>query len=106
MAFRAFEHGRWEEVVSPYHRYFGQLTSQTISALLEAVHARPGMRVLDVATGPGYVAAGAAERGAHALGVDFSASMVAQARLLYPAVEFREGDAEALPFPQGSFDAV
>jgi len=62
--------------------------------------------MLDVATGPGYVAAAAAERGARVVGVDFSAAMVARARTIYPAVEFQEGDAEAISFPDGSFDAV
>jgi ubiquinone/menaquinone biosynthesis C-methylase UbiE len=73
---------------------------------LDAVSARHGVRVLDVATGPGYVAATAAERGASVVGVDFSAAMVAQARRRCSAIEFREGDAEALPFVDESFDAV
>jgi len=73
---------------------------------LDAVHLREGARLLDVATGPGYVAAAAAERGARAVGIDFSPSMVARARTVYPAVEFQEGDAEAIAFPDGAFDAV
>lgn len=73
---------------------------------LDAVQVGEGMHVLDIATGPGYVAAAAAQRGAHAVGIDFSPAMVALARQLYPTVDFREGDAEALAFPDGSFDAV
>jgi ubiquinone/menaquinone biosynthesis C-methylase UbiE len=106
ITFQAFEHAGWEKAVAPYHYYFGDLTNQTISALLEVVHVQRGTRVLDVATGPGYVAARAAQVGAIAIGIDFSETMVAQARRLYPAVEFREGNSEALPFPAGSFDAV
>jgi SAM-dependent methyltransferase len=64
------------------------------------------MTFLDIATGPGYVAAAAAKRGATVLGVDFSAAMVAQARQRHPGVEFREGDAEQLPLGNGLFDAV
>jgi SAM-dependent methyltransferase len=64
------------------------------------------MRVLDVAAGPGYVAARAAERGASVVGVDIAEAMVSLARRLHPRLDFREGNAEALAFPDGSFDAV
>jgi ubiquinone/menaquinone biosynthesis C-methylase UbiE len=105
-AFRDFEHAGWTSNVSEYEAAFARITSQAIGPLLDAVHLRHGARVLDVATGPGYVAAAAAERGATAVGVDFSASMVARARTIYPTVEFQEGDAEAISFPDSSFDAV
>jgi ubiquinone/menaquinone biosynthesis C-methylase UbiE len=105
-AFRTFEHDGWEKAVHPYHRYFSDLTNQAIDPLLEAIQVRRGMRVLDVATGPGYGAARATEAGAQAIGVDFSAAMVAEARRLHPTLEFTEGDAEALPFPEGSFEGV
>ena len=45
-------------------------------------------------------------RGAHAIGIDFAADMVAAARRRYPRIEFREGDAENLAFDPASFDAV
>jgi len=64
------------------------------------------MRVLDVACGPGYVAAAAVSRGAQSTGIDFSSEMVSEARIRYPGVDFREGDAEALSFDDSSFDAV
>ena len=105
-AFRDFEHAGWTSNVSEYEAAFARITSQAIDPLLDAVDLRPGARMLDVATGPGYVAAAAAERGARAVGVDFSAPMVARARTIYPTVEFQEGDAEAISFPDGSFDAV
>jgi SAM-dependent methyltransferase len=104
--FRDFEHAGWESVVAEYDQSFGSLTSQAIEPLLNSVDAGPGVRLLDVATGPGYAATAAAKRGAIAVGIDFSAPMVAEAKKRYPAIEFREGDAEALPFPDGSFDAV
>ena len=47
-----------------------------------------------------------AARGARVTAVDFSSAMVELARSQNPGIEFREGDAEALPFPEGSFDAV
>ena len=105
-AFRALEQRGWETTVAPYAEAFGALTAQTVVPLLDAVHAAPGVRLLDVATGPGYVAGAAAERGARVLGIDFSAAMLAVARERYPAVEFRAGDAEALDLPDASFDAL
>jgi SAM-dependent methyltransferase len=105
-AFRDFEHAGWTSNVSEYDAAFARVTSQAIGPLLDAVGLRPGARLLDVATGPGYVAAAAAARGASAVGVDFSAPMVAHARTINPAVEFQEGDAEAISFPDRSFDAV
>ncbi|HLE22463.1 MAG TPA: methyltransferase domain-containing protein [Vicinamibacteria bacterium] len=104
--FHAFEHRGWERVVSVYHRSFADLTSQTIQPLLDAGGVREGVRVLDVATGPGYVAAAAAARGASVVGLDFSGEMLAEARRRCPDVEFREGDAQALPFPEAAFDSV
>jgi ubiquinone/menaquinone biosynthesis C-methylase UbiE len=64
------------------------------------------MRLLDVATGPGYVAAAAAKRGAVVTGIDFATAMLAEAQQQDPNIDFMEGDAEALPFPNESFDAV
>jgi ubiquinone/menaquinone biosynthesis C-methylase UbiE len=104
--FKNFERAGWESVVAEYDNAFGALTIQSIAPLLDAVKAGPGVRLLDVASGPGYVAAAAAERGAVVTGVDFSAPMVAEAAQRYPSIEFRHGDAEALPFVDNSFDAV
>jgi SAM-dependent methyltransferase len=105
-AFRDFEHAGWMSNVSEYEAAFARVTSQAIGPLLDAVDLRHGARLLDVATGPGYVAAAAAARGARAVGIDFSAPMVARARTINPTVEFLEGDAEAISFPDRSFDAV
>jgi SAM-dependent methyltransferase len=105
-AFKEFEQDGWQRTAQGYHDYLGKLTRQTVAPLLDAAGAEPGARLLDVASGPGYVAAAAAERGAEALGLDFSSEQVALARRNYPAVEFREGDAENLLFEEGSFDAV
>lgn len=105
-AFRDFEHAGWESNVSEYEAAFARLTSQAVAPLLDAAFVRHGIRLLDVATGPGYVAAVAAARGARVMGIDFSAPMVARARSANPAVEFQEGDAEALAFSDGTFDAV
>jgi SAM-dependent methyltransferase len=105
-AFHDFEHAGWQLAAGHYPGTFGTLTAQTTEPLLKAAEIRAGMRVLDVATGPGYVAGAAAARGAIVVGLDFSPLMVAEARRRYPGIEFRDGDAEALPFDDGSFDAV
>jgi len=105
-AFRAFEHEGWERIPQRYHNAFASLTSQMTTPLLDAVGVTTGVQLLDVATGPGYAAAAAAKRGAEVVGVDFAPAMVAEARRRYPTVDFREGDAEDLPFPEASFDAV
>ena len=103
--FHAFELAGWESIPDNYHQAFGALTVQAVEPLLDAVRVKKGVRLLDIACGPGYVAAAAAKRGAVPLGVDFSKGMVAQARLLHPDVDFREGDAEELPLGNGLFEA-
>jgi SAM-dependent methyltransferase len=105
-AFREFEHAGWETNVSEYEDAFARLTRQAIRPLLDAVNLRQGVRLLDIATGPGYVATAAAARGARVVGIDFSAPMVARARELNRAIEFQEGDAEELSFPDAIFEAV
>jgi SAM-dependent methyltransferase len=106
-AFADFERDGWESGrASPYHRGLGAMTSRPVPVLLDAAAVGPGSAVLDVATGPGYAAAVAAERGADVVAVDFSSEMVELAAELYPDVEFRQADANALPFEDGTFDAV
>jgi len=104
--FHAFERAGWESIPDGYHQAFGSLTTQAIGPLLDAVRVKKGMKLLDIASGPGYVAAAAAKRGAIPLGVDFSKGMVDQARRLHPDLDFREGDAEELPLGNGLFEAA
>jgi ubiquinone/menaquinone biosynthesis C-methylase UbiE len=104
--FTAFEHAGWEQSVERYEASFGRLTRQAVPPLLDALGVALGTRLLDVATGPGYVAASARERGASVVALDFSQAMLAKARALHPAIDFRLGDAEQLPFDAGTFDAV
>lgn len=68
----------------------------------------PGDHVLDVACGTGVVAREAARRAgaARVVGLDPNAGMLAVARELAPAVTWQAGTAEALPFPDASFDVV
>jgi len=105
-AFHRFERMGWERAAEHYDQAFGTLTIQTAEQLLDAAGAATGTRVLDVACGPGFVAEAAARRGAAVVGLDFAAAMIATARQRHPALAFQEGDAEALPFDDASFDAV
>jgi SAM-dependent methyltransferase len=105
-AFNAFEAAGWERRADGYHDFFGSITTRVIEQLLDAAEVERGMRVLDAASGPGYVAAACAARGADVVGVDVAAEMVSLARRLHPELEFRQADAERLPFAGGSFDAV
>lgn len=104
--FREFEQAGWEKAAAEYDRRFGELTMQAAGPLLDAVGAAPGVRLLDVACGPGHVAAAAARRGSSVVGVDFSSEMVAQASAQYPDLEFLVGDAEKLDSEDESFNAV
>ena len=105
-AFNAFEAAGWNTTAAQYDHYWPALTSRLSDPLLDAVGAGPGTRLLDVACGPGYLAGRAAERGAQAVGVDIAEPMVALAQRRFPQAAFRQGDAQALPFPDGSFGAV
>jgi demethylmenaquinone methyltransferase / 2-methoxy-6-polyprenyl-1,4-benzoquinol methylase len=74
-------------------------------ATVEAV-VRPGDRVLDACCGTGDLAIAAAAAGGKVTGIDFSRPMLDRARRKAPAIEWVEGDALALPFADGSFDAA
>ncbi len=106
--FGDFEQAGWEDAstITEYDRHLSLVTTQCIGALLDDASVGAGCRVLDVATGAGYVAAAAASRGAVPVGIDFSGAQVRLARERYPAVEFEQADAEALPFESDTFDAV
>jgi len=78
--------------------------------LCESVDLRAGQRVLDIATGSGNTALAAARRYCDVTGVDFVPSLLDRARDRASAerldIEFREADAESLPFADASFDVV
>lgn len=82
----------------------------TAEVLCDDVGFSAGKRVLDVACGSGNTALAAARRGARVVGVDYVPSLLERARRRAEAegldVEFKEGDAEALPFEDGSFDVI
>jgi ubiquinone/menaquinone biosynthesis C-methylase UbiE len=79
-------------------------------SLCEAVDLRAGERVLDVACGNGNVALAAARRFGRVVGVDYVPELLARGRERAVGdrlvIEFREGDAEQLPFADAAFDVV
>lgn len=78
--------------------------------LCEAVDVRAGQEVLDVAAGNGNTALAAARRFCEATALDYVPELLERGRERAAAerlrINFQEGDAEALPYPDGSFDSV
>jgi SAM-dependent methyltransferase len=105
-AFNAFEAAGWQEKAAGYEDFFAPITARVVEPLLDAAGVGEGTRLLDVATGPGVVAGAAARRGAAVVGVDIAPAMLALARRRFPGLDFREADAERLPFPDAAFEAV
>ncbi|HKA65759.1 MAG TPA: methyltransferase domain-containing protein [Methyloceanibacter sp.] len=84
--------------------------SDALAHAAQRLNAREGERMLDVATGTGWSARNVARRGAMVTGVDISPELLAAAvdlsAHIRPPIEFRLGDAEQLPFDDGTFDGV
>ena len=91
-----------------YGRFMGRFSEPLAEQFVAFVGVAAGQRVLDVGCGPGALTARLVDRlGVDAVaGVDPSASFVAAARARFPGLDVREARAEALPFADGSFDAV
>jgi SAM-dependent methyltransferase len=93
-----------------YERLFVPAEFQEWAARVsDALDIRPGARVLDVACGTGVLARTIAARigeDGFVAGVDTDPGMLTVASRLAPNVDFRLGVAEALPWPDASFDAV
>ncbi len=92
---------------------FGQIAKATASGaedFIKRLNLRPGMKVLDVACGSGNLALPAARLRASVTGVDIAPNLIKQARENAEReglkIQFDEGDAEALPYDDASFDAV
>jgi SAM-dependent methyltransferase len=105
-AFRNFERDAHDRIAASYNNLFAGITEHAITPLLDAAQVRTGMRVLDVASGPGRLTSAAAARGALAVGCDLAPAMVDLARSLNPSIRFDEASADALPYSAASFEAL
>ncbi len=105
IAFKAAQRERWS--------LFAPLATFTVvpaAHLVRFAAVRGGERVLDVATGTGVVAVTAAREGATVSGLDLSPELIERARvnasIAGVGVELVDGDVEALPYADASFDVV
>lgn len=76
-----------------------------VGDLIDLLDPQTAERILDLGCGTGHLTAQIAERGAEVIGLDGSASMIAQARQNYPKLRFTLADARAFHFEE-PFDAV
>jgi SAM-dependent methyltransferase len=104
--FRSFERQRHDNLAKTYRDFFTPITALAIKPLFDAIRLEVGIDLLDVATGPGSLAAEAHRLGAKTLGVDLSPGMIELATKSYPGMDFRVAEVEHLPFADRSFDAV
>jgi SAM-dependent methyltransferase len=106
-ALKARQHGAWS---SGDYAVVGTTLQIVGEALCEALDIRSGQKVLDVAAGNGNFTLAAARRWCDVVSTDYVASLLERGRVRAAAeglsVEFMEADAEALPFPDASFDVV
>jgi SAM-dependent methyltransferase len=86
------------------------VTTPTAAKLVKFARVAAGQLVLDVCCGTGVVAVTAARKGAEVTGLDFTPELLARAhensRVAKVAVDWQDGDVEALPFPDNTFDVV
>jgi len=106
-AVKARQQGTWS---SGDYAIVGTTLQIVGESLCEALDIRPGQKVLDVAAGNGNATLAAARRWCDVTSTDYVPALLERGRERAAAerlkIEFREADAEALPFADGSFDVV
>ncbi len=89
-----------------YNVFTGAASRKIIDAFVSCTGLAPPARVVDLGCGSGAFTRLLCDAGFAAEGVDLSPRLVALARRMHPHIAFREGDVEALSFPDGTFDGV
>lgn len=106
-AMKARQHGAWS---SGDYAVVGTTLQIVGEELCEALDIRSGQKVLDVAAGNGNVTLAAARRWCEVTSTDYVPSLLVRGKVRADAdgmnITFKEADAEALPFGDGSFDVV
>jgi SAM-dependent methyltransferase len=104
---------QFKEMQKQGWKHFAPLEDVTMvgaAQLVRFARVRGGQRVLDVGCGTGVVAITASRAGAKVSGLDLTPELLVRARengqIAAVDVDWREGDAEALPFKDGEFDVV
>ena len=96
----------WGKHAEDFATYLEQVGLPLYGAVLDAARVTHGTRLLDAGCGAGLLALLASLRGARVTALDASAALLAIVRARIPQADVREGDLEALPFADASFDAV
>lgn len=96
----------WADRAAAYAAGFAKLCAHTVPRLLDVAQVGPGVRMLDVGTGPGTAAAAGCARGASVAAVDAEPGMVELARVAAPSADVHLAVLPELPFDDGTFDAV
>jgi ubiquinone/menaquinone biosynthesis C-methylase UbiE len=89
-----------------YHVFTPATNERIIDAFVRLSGLPAGARVVDLGCGSGVFTDALQRRGYCCAGVDLSSKLIAIARNKFPKIKFIEGDAEQLPFNDGSFDGV
>lgn len=109
--FKAQERAGFNRIAARYAEG-ARLRTELADAVLDAARLAPGLRVLDLASGPGLLAGAAARQvapGGWVLATDIAESMLAEGARLHPgedALRFAAADAERLCLPPASVDRV
>lgn len=102
--FKSLEQAGWTDKASAYDEHFAAIANQAIDPVLDVVGDVAGRDVLDICCGTGNLGAAAVARGGRVTGIDFAPTMIEIARSKVAGAAFHVGDAEALQFPNESFD--
>jgi SAM-dependent methyltransferase len=96
----------WGAEARDYSEFVEGFFRPAYQRIFEETGMGPGVRLLDIACGPGLAAAIAARRGAEVAGLDAADASIAIARNRTPTGDFRVGDMEELPWADAAFDVV